>query len=93
MQIRWTKATQEDLECIQKYIYDNNPKAAKEVVLHIIDKVEVLISENTAIGRAGRVLGTRELVITKYPYIIPYRAKDNEIHVLRVLHTSRKWEL
>jgi len=93
MQIKWTKLAQEDLESIQKYIYDNNPKAAKEVVLHIIDRVEVLIPKNNAIGRAGRVLGTRELVITKYPYIIPYRVKNDEIHVLRILHTSRKWEL
>lgn len=92
MQIKWTKLAQEDLESIQKYIYDNNPKAAKEVVLHIIGRVEVLILENNAIGRAGRVLGTRELVITKYPYIVPYRVKNDEIHVLRVLHTSRKWE-
>ena len=92
MQIKWTKLAQEDLESIQKYIYDNNPKAAKEVVLHIIGRVEVLILENNAIGRAGGVLGTRELVITKYPYIVPYRVKNDEIHVLRVLHTSRKWE-
>ncbi|MEI7475671.1 MAG: type II toxin-antitoxin system RelE/ParE family toxin [bacterium] len=92
MQIRWTKLAQQDLECIQKYIYDNNPKAAKEVVLHIIDRIEILIPENTAIGRTGRVLGTRELIITKYPYIVPYRVKDNQIQILRVLHTSMKWE-
>ena len=92
MKIRWTKLAEEDLECIQIYIFENNPKAAKEVVLHIIYKIESLIPENTAIGRLGRVLGTRELVINKYPYIVPYRVKDNEIHVLRILHTSRKLE-
>jgi toxin ParE1/3/4 len=93
MQIKWTKLAQEDLESIQKYIYDNNPTAAKEVALHIINRVEILIPENNAIGKAGRILGTRELVITKYPYIVPYRLKNDEIQVLRVLHTSRKWDI
>ena len=43
-------------------------------------------------GRAGRVLRTRELVITKFPYIVPYQVRDNNIYILRVLHTSRIWD-
>ena len=42
-------------------------------------------------GRPGRVLGTRELVIGGLPYIIPYRVRDNYVDILRVLHTSRRW--
>jgi toxin ParE1/3/4 len=26
-----------------------------------------------------------------YPYIVPYRIKDDAVEVLRVFHTSRKW--
>lgn len=92
MEIKWTKLAQEDLECIQKYIYDDNPKAAKKVVFYIIDKIETILPTNPSAGKAGRVLGTRELVIAKYPYIVPYRVRENEVHVLRVLHTSRKWK-
>jgi plasmid stabilization system protein ParE len=25
------------------------------------------------------------------PYIIPYRVKNNNIEILRVLHAARKW--
>ncbi|PIW88418.1 MAG: type II toxin-antitoxin system mRNA interferase toxin, RelE/StbE family, partial [Nitrospirae bacterium CG_4_8_14_3_um_filter_44_28] len=39
----------------------------------------------------GRVEGTRELVISGLPYIIPYRVKNNTIEILRVLHAARKW--
>ncbi|MCQ2958253.1 MAG: type II toxin-antitoxin system RelE/ParE family toxin [Candidatus Gastranaerophilales bacterium] len=89
--ILFTKSAEEDLDCIKKYIYDDNIKAAKEVVVHILSSIEkLLITPN--IGRAGRVLRTRELVITKYPYIVPYQVRNNIVYILRVLHTSRKWE-
>ncbi|WP_319777687.1 type II toxin-antitoxin system RelE/ParE family toxin [Maridesulfovibrio sp.] len=41
-------------------------------------------------GRPGRVTGTRELVLDRYPYIVPYRVKDDVVEILRVFHTSRK---
>lgn len=91
MELRWTKQAEKDLEDIQEYIFSDNPKAAKVVALHIIDKVETLLTL-PGIGRLGSVLRTRELVITKYPYIVPYRVVRDELHILRVLHTSRKWE-
>lgn len=34
--------------------------------------------------------GPRELVIDRYPLIIPYRVVGNELQVLRVFHTRRK---
>lgn len=39
-------------------------------------------------GRPGRIPGTRELIISSIPYIIPYRVKNNSIEVLRVLHVA-----
>ncbi len=43
------------------------------------------------IGRSGRVAGTRELVVTRTPYIIAYRVSSEGVDVLRVLHGARKW--
>ncbi|MDW3059293.1 type II toxin-antitoxin system RelE/ParE family toxin [Vibrio sp. 1978] len=42
---------------------------------------------NPAMGRPGRVFGTRELILQKFPYLIPYRVKDNRIEILRVFPT------
>jgi len=81
----------EDLYSIKKYICNNNIEASKIVIKHIISSIEKL-KENPAMGRAGRVLRTRELVITKFPYIVPYQVRDNNIYILRVLHTSRIWD-
>ena len=42
------------------------------------------------IGRPGRVEGTRELVATQN-YILPHRVRDNEIQILHVFHSKRRW--
>ena len=53
------------------------------------------ISRNThsALGRPGRVAGTRELVIPGSPYILPYRVRERRVEVLRVFRAARKWRL
>lgn len=89
--VKFSQSAVDDLESIQKYIYENNRKAAKEVVAYIINSIETVLVPNPAAGRAGRVLRTRELVISKYPYIVPYQVREDVIYILRVLHTSRKW--
>jgi toxin ParE1/3/4 len=71
VKIKWTEIASQDLDSIYVYIEQDNPTAAVDVILHIIESVENLIPQNTAIGRVGRFLGTRELIITKYPYIVP----------------------
>ena len=53
--------------------------------------MEATLPGRPAIGRPGRVLGTRELVIGRLPYIVPYRVREKDIEILRVLHTSRRW--
>jgi plasmid stabilization system protein ParE len=40
-------------------------------------------------GRPGRVPGTRELVIPRTSFIVPYRLVGNAIHVLRIFHAAR----
>lgn len=88
--IVFTIFAQEDLRAIKQYICCDNFSTAQKVVKHILNSIENL-KENPSLGRAGRVLRTRELVISKYPYIVPYQVRDDIVYVLRVLHTSRKW--
>ncbi len=88
--IKWTKLAEHDLEAIVEYISQDHPAAAIRVALEIIEQTETLTAY-PASGRAGRVLGTRELVIGQLPYITAYRVVDRQIQILRVLHTSRRW--
>ena len=60
------------------------------MVVKIILAVERL-EHFPGIGRAGRVEGTKELVIDGTPYVVPYRTKGERIEILRVYHSSRLW--
>jgi toxin ParE1/3/4 len=91
LRLRWTRLAERDLDAIADYIGQDSPAAAARVVLELIERAETLLSRHAGLGRPGRVLGTRELVIGNLPYVIPYRVRDNFIEILRVLHTSRRW--
>ena len=91
MRLRWTRLAERDLDEIAQYVGQDSPAAAARVVLELIDQAETLLPQYPAIGRPGRVLGTRELVVGQLPYIIAYRVRDRDLEILRVLHTSRAW--
>ena len=91
MRLRWTRLAEQDLDQIAEYIGQDSAAAAARVVLELIDQAETLLPIHPALGRPGRVLGTRELVVGQLPYIIAYRVRDKDLEILRVLHTSRAW--
>jgi plasmid stabilization system protein ParE len=79
-----------NLEAEAEYIARDSPAAAQRMARRIEQAVE-LLATYPALGRAGRVEGTRELVIPDTPYIIPYRVRGERVELLRVFHTARKW--
>lgn len=82
MQVRFSQSSLEDLRTIREYICANNEEAAKKVVSHIVEQVETILAFNPAIGRAGRVLRTREFIISKYPYILPLSStRKHNLHI------------
>ena len=91
MNIIWSPEAIGDLVSLRAYIAEDDPAAARGVVLHIIHNVELLLPNNPQMGRPGRVPGTRELVIPKTPFVVPYRLKRNVIQILRVYHGTRRW--
>jgi toxin ParE1/3/4 len=91
MKIAWSPEAIEDLISLRAYIAEDNPAAARRTVQHIVESIEQLLPDNPRIGRAGRVPGTRELVVPKSPYIVPYRLQRTTIQILRVYHAARRW--
>jgi len=89
MKLKWLRTAIRDLDSELNYISQNNPTAARQILARILHALELLKS-NPAIGRAGRVNGTRELIISNTRYIIPYRVRSNTIEVLRLFHTARQ---
>jgi toxin ParE1/3/4 len=91
MNILWSPEAIDDLTSLRAYIAEDDPAAARGVVLHIMHNIEQLLPDNPQMGRPGRVPGTRELVIPKTPFIVPYRLQRNVIQILRVYHGARRW--
>lgn len=91
MNIRWSPEAIRDLASLRDFISQDDPSAAQRIVLRIIGSVENLLPDHPQIGRAGRVPGTRELVISGTPYVVPYRVQHGVLQVLRVYHGARQW--
>ncbi|MDR0379142.1 MAG: type II toxin-antitoxin system RelE/ParE family toxin, partial [Candidatus Accumulibacter sp.] len=66
-----------------------NPTAALALDELFSEKVSRLV-DHPGLGRTGRVAGTRELVAHRN-YILVYDLTDDQVRVLRVLHTTRQW--
>lgn len=90
MKVKWVRLALRDLNDAGEFIAQDNPKAANRVLKRLWDAVQMLADHPHA-GHAGRVPGTRELVITGTPFIIPYRVVEDTVQILRVIHGKRKW--
>ncbi len=88
--VRWTKPALRDLEDAVDYIAQDNPDAAQAVAQKIRAASQQL-AEHPAMGRPGRIAGTRERIIVGTPYLIAYREVGEYVDLLRLLHGRRRW--
>lgn len=89
MRVRWLRKALANLDAEASYIAEDDPAAARRVVARIMSAVSHL-SQQPKLGRPGRVPGTRELVVPRTRYIVPYRVRGNVVEILRVFHVSRR---
>lgn len=90
MKIKWLQTALDNIAHIADYTAERDPTAARRLVSKIRLSINNL-AKQPAMGRPGRVEGTRELVIIGTPYIVVYRLKSGRIEILRVLHSSQRW--
>lgn len=89
MRVRWRPLAEADRDRILDHIAQDNPVAAIELG-DAIDWRVAALPRHPKLCRAGRVRGTRELVV--HPnYVLVYRIARDEIQILRVLHSARQW--
>lgn len=90
MTLVWSRRAIRDLEAVRAYVAQDNPTAAQKLGLRLEQATTLLLTQ-PGLGRPGRVHGTRELVVSGTPYLIPYRVRGQRIEILRVFHTARRW--
>jgi addiction module RelE/StbE family toxin len=86
----WAPHALADRDAIFKHIEDENPLAAVHVDDQIVAAVQRLL-EFPESGRPGRIVGTRELVIPRTPYIAAYLLATDKVRILRILHGAQVW--
>ena len=91
MNIAWSREAIDDLARLRSYISENDSSAAQRVALYILHQVEDVLPGNPEIGRTGRVAGTRELIIPKTLFIVPYRVSGQSLEILRIYHVAQRW--
>ena len=87
MSIKWTRAALGSADEIAGFIAKDNPNRATSFVLELQAAVTKL-QTHPGMGRAGRVPGTRELVLHKN-YIAIYRVRGDDVEILRLHHAAR----
>ena len=90
MRLLWVRRAERSLEAIADAIAQDNPQAAHTLIMTIRAAATRLL-DHPALGRPGRVPGTRELVVSGTPYILPYRVQGETVQILHVLHGARRW--
>jgi toxin ParE1/3/4 len=92
MRILWLDHAEADLDAAFDYVLARDPGAARRLYNAIRNRV-ALLADQPALGRPGRVSGTRELVIGGTPYIVAYTIDHaiDSVVILRVLHGARRW--
>lgn len=90
MTVVWSRRAVQHLIRLREYIAQESPSAAASVAQRILDCV-TLLSEHSAIGRPGRVAGTREFVVPQTPYIVTYRVRADTLAIIAAFHQRQRW--
>ena len=90
MNVVWSPRAIRHLIAIRKYIEKDSDGNAALIAARILDAIAILRTQ-PQLGRPGRLTGTRELVVSGTPYIIPYRVRHERLELLAVVDGRRQW--
>jgi toxin ParE1/3/4 len=87
----WTEQATRQLDQSHDYIaLSNSAEVTARITMQIVTSVQQLVVYPMS-GRAGRVPGTRGLVISNTPFIVAYAIEKADIVVLAVYHAAQHW--
>jgi toxin ParE1/3/4 len=89
VRVVWAAEALQDRIEIWDYIVADNPGAAVRMDDLFSDSASRL-AEHPKLGRPGKVVGTRELVVHEH-YRLVYEISNDTVHILTLSHTARLW--
>jgi len=92
MRLVWTDEALDDLADILVYYLERaGPATAASVEARIVNQIEALRAFPESIRNSERIPGTRKLMIQRLPYIAFVQVIPDQILVLNIVHTARKF--
>ena len=90
MTLRLSEAARDDLRAIYRYYAERSPASADSIIGTILKAANGL-TRFPLMGKQGPIEGTRERVVSRYPYGIIYILEEDTIVVLRIVHGAQQW--
>lgn len=90
MNVVWSRRALRHLVALRKYIGKDSEANAALVAGRIVSAVD-LLETHPELGRPGRIVGTRELVVPGTPFLIPYRVRGQRLELIAVFHGRQRW--
>jgi toxin ParE1/3/4 len=92
MKVVWSPRAIRHLIHLRAYIEKDSDQNAALVASRILNAV-ALLEAHPEIGRPGRIVGTRELIVPQTPFVIPYRVRRAHLELIAVFHGRQEWPL
>ena len=83
MRTVWSRRALQHLVEIRSYLAKNHPRTGPQVAARLLESVDRLAAY-PHIGPSGCAIGTRELVVSGTPYVIPYRVTEDRLQLIAV---------
>ena len=90
MRVRWTPRARNGFVRETRYIARDSPDAARRVAVQV-RKAADMLAIHPRLGRDGRVIDTRELVVPTTPFTIAYRVREQHVEIVGVVHQAKRW--
>ena len=89
MKVEWRREASRDLQTAFAYLFENGPSAAYRF-LETVEEAIDLIGRFPHAGRMAENGETRELVLSRYAFILAYAIANERIVILRVFHAAMR---
>ncbi len=89
--LKWARRAQTDRQRIAEFYTE---EASGIIALEALQSIKLAadkIKANPLAYRVGKRVGTHEMVMRRFPFVLVYRILPSRITILRVLHQSMKY--
>ena len=90
-QLEWSRHSQADRQKIAEFYATEASIFIADEAIRAIQSAGELAAKNPLHYRDGHKQDTHEYVMRRFPYIIVYRVKTDNVVVLRVLHQAMRY--